>query len=67
MVKSILKDYPEVAAPVKVRVVDDEQTPTRCGARTRRTSCSWATKAASPPRSIPWRDVERIEITFSDE
>jgi hypothetical protein len=49
MVKSILKDYPKVAAPVEVRVVDDEQTPTRCGARTRRTSCSWATKAASPP------------------
>jgi hypothetical protein len=67
MVKSILKDYRKVAAPVEVRVVDDEQTSHSLWGADEKNLVLMGHKDGFPsPRSIPWRNVERIEITLSE-
>jgi len=72
MVKSILQDYPKIAAPVAVRVreADEERSShalhTLWGADEKNLVLLGEGDGFPSPRSIPWKKVERLEITLSE-
>jgi hypothetical protein len=70
MVKSILQDYRKVASPVEVRVSeaggDHDHGHTLWGADEKNLVLMGKKDGFPSPRSIPWKRVERLEITLSE-